>query len=301
MQRRNFLQDVQTLVLDGLSVTSDLCHDILTDSKFSVRLLSIRDVKHLNHGKLRGALQYACRPSRDGSPRLKGLYLFGPSEVASSTKVITQGQEQAQTSDPWWDIKGKQLKRPVPEEWANCLQACNGRIAFDAVLCQGPRHRTSPVAGASSILADQGPAVATHSLSGCEGCGAAPEGMITPTSRTAVHLPLLSPLPIMSSSLRAATTPTSTAGSFVPRCAECIRERYCQCCNKWWCESCYQLPGQGGAQQEPAVVIMDDGDQFNWMAEDMTSEEPTPKIKVHLCKACAAPIAPAPADASSVT
>lgn len=46
--KSNILQDVQTLVLDGLSVTADLVNDILIDPKFHVRILSIREAKNLN-------------------------------------------------------------------------------------------------------------------------------------------------------------------------------------------------------------------------------------------------------------
>ncbi|KAJ3485948.1 hypothetical protein NLG97_g6715 [Lecanicillium saksenae] len=148
LQRRNILQDVQTLILDGLSVTADFCHDIINDPKFNVRLLSIRDVKNLNHGKLRGALQYACRPSRDGSPRLKGVYLFGPRDSISfpqPTAVARQSSASVSTDwnqrslgalsetlqssrDSWWDVKGRQLKRPIPSEWANCLLSCSAML-----------------------------------------------------------------------------------------------------------------------------------------------------------------------------
>ncbi|KAG6032327.1 hypothetical protein E4U41_007241 [Claviceps citrina] len=82
IRQQNFLQDVQTLILDGLSVTSDLCHEIINDPSYSVRVLSIRDVRNLNQAKLRGALQYACRPSRpESSPRLKAIYVFGSKEA----------------------------------------------------------------------------------------------------------------------------------------------------------------------------------------------------------------------------
>lgn len=317
LQRRNILQDVQTLVLDGLSVTADFCHDIINDPKFNVRLLSIRDVKNLNHGKLRGALQYACRPSRETNPRLKGLYLFGPKDsvtVLPAASHASVGSEWNQRSlgaltetlqssgDAWWDVKGRQLKRPIPSEWANCLLACSGVIAFDALLCQGPRHRNSHAAGHANVFADHGPAVATYALGGCQGCGKAPEGMVTPSSHAATDLPLLAPPPIMSSSLRAATAPSSATASFVARCADCISERYCHCCNKWWCEACYQLPGQG-PQHEPAVVIMDEGDNMNQLEEYMVLEDMAPKIKVHtqMCGECTALARVPPGDASNIT
>jgi hypothetical protein len=48
LRRNNILQNVHTLVLDGLSVTADLVNDILIDPQYQVRLLSIRETKNLN-------------------------------------------------------------------------------------------------------------------------------------------------------------------------------------------------------------------------------------------------------------
>jgi hypothetical protein len=62
--RVNVLQDVHTLVLDGLSVTADLVNDILVDPKFQVRILSIRETKNLNERRLviisRTSWSYSC-------------------------------------------------------------------------------------------------------------------------------------------------------------------------------------------------------------------------------------------------
>lgn len=69
---------------------SDICDEIINGSRFSVRLLSIRDAKNLDESKLRAALQYACRPGRDADPRLQGLYFFGPSNGMSPARSITQ-------------------------------------------------------------------------------------------------------------------------------------------------------------------------------------------------------------------
>ncbi|MBE7180507.1 MAG: hypothetical protein INR71_04720, partial [Terriglobus roseus] len=82
--RNDVLRNVTTLVLDGLTVTADLVSDILVGDKFNVRILSIREVKHLNERKLRQALWYAVRPGRpEGTPKLKGLYVFGQKEKAA--------------------------------------------------------------------------------------------------------------------------------------------------------------------------------------------------------------------------
>lgn len=48
LRRSNIISNVQTLVLDGLSVTADLINDILVGSEFQVRILSVRETKNLN-------------------------------------------------------------------------------------------------------------------------------------------------------------------------------------------------------------------------------------------------------------
>ncbi|CAM1502536.1 Fc.00g045200.m01.CDS01 [Cosmosporella sp. VM-42] len=304
LQRRYLLQDVQTLVLDGLSVTAEICHEIINDPTWNVRLLSIRDVKNLNHGKLRGALAYACRPSRpEGAPKLKALYVFGSKEAATlalpapstTKKSVAAGwnhksQKALTTSlqsetDPWWSKKGQILNKPIVEDWARCLLACQGLISFDAVLCQGPRHRNSPVFGRTPLLANCGPAVATFALGGCASCGKAPEGMFEPESKDLTSLPLLSPAPVLSSSVRAATLPHQPCSSFTARCADCLRERYCPSCNKWWCESCYQLPGE--SMHDDHLIIVDYDGSWNSL-DNMEPDFASTKAKVRMgfCEAC---------------
>ncbi|KAH6606125.1 hypothetical protein Trco_005278 [Trichoderma cornu-damae] len=302
--RQNILQNVQTLVLDGLSVTSELCHEIINDAAFNVRVLSIREVKNLNQGKLRQALQYACRPTRRaGFPRLKALYVFGPRDVAaaavqqsglSGASIGAEWNQKSQSAlatslqhegDAWWHKKGRIFPRHVSQEWANCMVACQGIIAFDAVLCRGPRHRNSPAYKGGLLGSDTAPAVATYALPGCEGCHDAPEGLVHPGSSSDVNRPLLAPLPLLSSSLRAATTPKEPCSSFVPRCPDCIRERYCTGCNKWWCESCYELPGQGsGGHFATQIVIVDDETVNGFGNLDLAT--PTMKLKPRVSKSC---------------
>ncbi|KAH8902175.1 hypothetical protein BR93DRAFT_948105 [Coniochaeta sp. PMI_546] len=221
LRRATILSDVQVLVLDGLAVTADLVHDILMDSSYSVRILSLRECKHLNGQKLRGALQYACRHSRpEGMPRLKGLYIFGKAEAStegikqaatSLVSVSTTGSgpavaavwnaqsQQALTAsntfgnhgteEPWYGLRGWQFAGTshIHQDWSQTLLACSGIIAFDAVLCAGPRHLNSPAWGkvdveslnAASSSASPGVPqwnVAQFSVGGCSGCGSAPEG-----------------------------------------------------------------------------------------------------------------------------
>ncbi|PHH74564.1 hypothetical protein CDD80_2994 [Ophiocordyceps camponoti-rufipedis] len=276
LRRRDIFHGVQTLVLDGLSVTAELCHDLINDGSLAIRILSVRDVTNLNHGKLRAALRYACRKSRpDSDPKLRALYVFGPKEspplqapqpdghAASVGSDWNHKSQQALTSslrrdgDAWWIKHGRIMTRPISPEWADCILACEGIVAFDAVLCEGPRHLNSSAFGRSSLPGgDQSPAVATFSVSACESCGSAPEGLVQPT-RSPARLPLLSPLPILSSSVQAATTPYQPCQPFVARCGDCLLGRYCFACHKWWCETCYKIPGQAN---DGHVVVADDSE-----------------------------------------
>ncbi|SPO05552.1 uncharacterized protein DNG_08239 [Cephalotrichum gorgonifer] len=251
LQRRDLLSDVQTLVLDGLSVTAELCNEIITNPAYNVRILSVRGVKNLNERGLRGVLKYACRPSRPaGTPKLKGLYIFTePSRDSLSKKPATpaHGEEAssgAASGDLWYDVKGRVVQRDISAEWANTLIDCQGIIAFDAVLCTGPCHLNSTATG--TVPAGNPWAAATVALPGCRGCGSAPEGLTSfHSAADKSQLPLLPDVPLLSSSLRAATFPTSTGMSFVARCSACVQDRHCATCNVWWCEACYTPPQSG--------------------------------------------------------
>lgn len=81
LQRGNILKDVQTLILDGLSVPAELISEMILNDSYHIRILSIREVKNLNEQKLMQVLRYAVRPSRSkNTPRLEGLYVFGRRE-----------------------------------------------------------------------------------------------------------------------------------------------------------------------------------------------------------------------------
>jgi hypothetical protein len=177
--RQNLLRDVQTLILDGLSVTSDLISDIITRDHFNVRILSIREVSNLNERKLQQALIYALRPPRPPhKPTIQGIYVFGakdapqspqrlvsrhPSGVEPSGTAFSRGgvmyshgaqigaywnlkstdalaEQIVRGGDKWYQKSGKVIAKPPSNYWANILQTCEGIISFDAVLCNGPRH-----------------------------------------------------------------------------------------------------------------------------------------------------------------
>lgn len=178
MRKRNFLQDVRTLILDGLAVPADLITEIITSDAFNVRILSIREVKHLNERKLQQALLYAIRSSRAANtPRLHGIYIFGPKDIVVSSRTHRQNRNDhsvtscrsshggvmssqgaqigaewnaksesalaediARNSDKWFGRSGKLFSRMISTEWAEVIQSCEGIISFDAVVCNGPRH-----------------------------------------------------------------------------------------------------------------------------------------------------------------
>lgn len=291
----NILATVSTLILDGLTVPADLVREIIAEDRFNVRILSIREVKHLNERKLRQLLRYAVRPGRpEGTPRLKGLYVFGPKDAKSAPASmldspasrygvqrpdggITRAQgaqlgaewnarsaaalecDQRQ-GDKWYAGNGRVLKKssrgPTEwAEWAELLATCEGIIAFDAVLCRGPRHDASAVIAAggpvaaptlASSLGYVPPAIATVNLKGCEACGGCVEGPAAFGECKSSEIPLLSPVPLHAATVRAAQIPDPSSREgipkFIARCEDCLRGRWCERCNIWWDEACYTPP-----------------------------------------------------------
>ena len=78
LKQKNILQGVQTLILDGVSAPSEVLHDVICESQYRVKILSLIGCKNLNERKLVGTLKYAVRSTRpSGTPVLKGLYIFG--------------------------------------------------------------------------------------------------------------------------------------------------------------------------------------------------------------------------------
>lgn len=287
LRRRRVLQDVQILILDGLSVTAELIREIVCEEPFNVRILSIRGVKNLNERKLKQVLKYIVRPGRpDGTPKLRGLYFFTsrPSplhltKTPPATKVtpsyggVTNSigaqlgshwnhrSQQALSSviapgaDPWFRASGALSFAEHVAQWADVLSLCRGLIAFDAILCRGPRHDESRLLTEDGMV-DQSqvanflaPMSATVALgtSGCQICHSTPEGPAFPGTSPSEYLPLLDPPPRHSPSISAAqripissSQPSNSLSLFV-RCMPCLADRWCEGCNKFWCESCYQI------------------------------------------------------------
>lgn len=238
----------------------------------------------MNERKLQQYLRYAVRPSRPtGTPRVKGIYIFGPrdpvplpaspvskkaSKFASRGVMSSQGAQigqewnqkstealtvaLAKTEDKWYQPSGRVIPKRPSADWAEILQACEGIIAFDAILCRGPRHdpskafiREGPEASSPHPASFLRPTIATVALgpSGCETCQSCPEGSAIFGHSPLSQFPLLSPIPLHGSSLRTAQIPHITDGSAAPplivRCEDCLKGRWCERCHKWWDESCY--------------------------------------------------------------
>ena len=271
LKRKNVLQDVQILILDGLSVTAEMIREIVCDEPFNVRILSIRGIKNLNERKLKQVLKYICRRGRaSDTPKLKGLYFFNPrpsqaespSALANSTPTVQGvttslgaqlGSEWNQRSryalssalspdaDPWYRPSGHlQSYEDHAAGWADILKACSGIICFDAVLCRGPRHNESHLTSASDddeLKRFLGPMSATVVIGppGCQVCHSAPEGPAIAGVSPIDQLPLLDPPPRHTSSASAAQRLPSDSRGFpsLPLFARCM-----PCLSDRWCSGC---------------------------------------------------------------
>lgn len=154
------------------------------------------------------------------------------------TPHIVQAHASCTNSLDWWYSNSGIILDPkaVGQDWADLLLACKGLIAFDAALCRGPSHTIS-----------SRPKIANVSLEPCAGCGSAPEGVAKPGVSPVDELPLVAPVPVCSSSVRAAQMPMGGGREgFVARCEACLGGRWCAGCNRWWCEGCFQID-EGGA------------------------------------------------------
>jgi hypothetical protein len=282
LQRQQILPNVQTLVLDGLSVPADLVRVIITEERFNVKILSIREVQHLNERKLMQTLGFVVRPSRPrGTPKLKGLYIFGPKDTSQdsmfeamskyprppnvggvttsegaqigaewnqrSSEALEDAIANLHITDKWYQSRGRLINKRPSSEWATIMQACEGIIYFDAVLCRGPRHDIHKSRIQNHFENPQSnaylpPAVATVALgpAGCASCNDAPEGFAVFGQAPSHSFPLLSPPPLRASTIRAAQTPmdfnTRNPPALLARCDDCLRGRWCERCNKWWDE-----------------------------------------------------------------
>ncbi|KAF2761195.1 hypothetical protein EJ05DRAFT_473737 [Pseudovirgaria hyperparasitica] len=261
------LKNVQTLILDGLWVPDDIVRDIICKDRFNVRVLSIRSAKHLDQQKLRQVLNDAVRPVRaKGTPRLRLLYLFGPKDSALRSQAKLAGYQVSRgirgpqggaewkkksttalgssLPEKWYAPTGRMFDKNMGKDWAGTLKACEGIIAFDAVLCRGPGHQPDYISSYAGdcVLA---PAVANIALghSGCVACSSSPEGAAVFGQLPSHCFPLLSPPPRLSTTVHAAQRPHNSGepAKFIARCEDCLTHRWCEQCNQWWDERCYPV------------------------------------------------------------
>jgi hypothetical protein len=80
---------------------------------------------------------------------------------------------------------------------------------------------------------------------GCDGCHTSPEGPAIWGQSPDTHFPLLAPPPFHSSTLVSARRPAVFPDEYpvlIARCADCLTDRWCHRCNKWFCDSCLPHP-----------------------------------------------------------
>lgn len=313
LEKKSVLQDVRTLVLDGLTVPADLVAEIILTDRFNVNILSIRECLHLNERKLMQIIQHAVRPTRpEGTPRVKGIYHFSPitkaprapvrrryrdwwgsrigasrrpsetSSTSSSSSPSTSSSDNEEEERPkiqktqqneWYSPSGKLFKHTIEDGWAQTLQKCEGIIAFDAVLCRGPRHDVNLYSSANeeSPAPDDpllGPAMATVALGprGCDGCHSSPEGPAIWGQSPDHQFPLLSPMPLHVSNTAAAKRPEQIPGKhplLIARCTDCLNHRWCHRCNKWFCGNCLPQPQDAQLNLSPhQTAVRPDQENF---------------------------------------
>ena len=293
LENRNVLQDVRTLVLDGLYVPNTVIEDVLCDERYKIRLLSIRGVSKLRPLDMLRILQKSLELR--GTLRIKAIYLFGqpsraqevlkfedamtrPESITASMgaqlgagNYVADGLDnfrKLRVQDPYSDspygapgmsciVEG----RCATPGWSDILKVCAGFIAFDAVLCRHDQEDSN----------DPSPSLATVRLTGCKSCGTCPEGPAYPGVSPTHHLPLLSPPPLHSSKVEVAQRIDTQGQPYPPlilRCRACLKDRWCETCNAWWCESCYTIP----KRRDPTK-----GDSISALSRGVLTEG----IKVH--------------------
>lgn len=215
----------------------------------------------------------------DTLPSYRGVVTSQGAQIEAEWKKSQEALEEEETrsSGLWFGKRGKIFPRPISSHWAGTLHACHGIISFDAVLCNGPRHQLSTERLSSAWYSQLefyvAPQVATHALEGCSHCGSSPEGFSKFGTSPMDRLPLLAPVPLQSSTTKSAKTPPrgDVEKKLLVRCIECLKSRYCESCHRWWCEDCYDIPGQG---YNPSIAQ-------SWeMAE--SAEKPEENVKVHM-------------------
>lgn len=182
----------------------------------------------------------------------------GAGAGATSSGALHKGfiQSSWHQSNPWYSGSGTEVfyirSKEEADQWSSLLQAASGVISFDAVLCRHNSHTVAQMDRGGSPKVEEmrfeaRPAIANISLGGCQMCGSCPEGPAYPGKSPEQHLPLLAPPPLHTLTVKAAQR-LHTNGlphpPFIARCRQCLKDRWCERCNAWWCESCYKIPNK---------------------------------------------------------
>lgn len=200
----------------------------------------------------------------------------------------TLADEMERIGDKWYGKSGKVIAKPLSLEWANTLQACQGIISFDAVLCRGPRH-SLPITTKDDQKSEpwywcqdahMAYRIATYAVKGCCKCGTSPEGFSEFGISPSEQFPLLAPPPLHNSTAKSAKAPPRDGinnGKLLVRCLDCLRNRYCESCHKWWCEDCYET--SNSTSNVPTVL----------QHLDSVGREDNVKVHMGLCVECLVP------------
>ena len=229
--------------------------------------------------KAKGRIGGTIKSDLDAEDEDKGIISVVGAQLGSQDQPTSHVMTSPQRNE-WYQSAGHIFQYKFSPYWADVLawyasNVTGVRIAFDAVLCRGPRHDKDWVAQAELRKGrDTVPtisyiehAVATVALgsAGCAECGSAPEGLASFPSSPIPHLPLLSPPPRFDGCVRNAQRPPgvnvdddftgegtsnckrsnkasidgSDRASLLVRCRDCVLDRWCQECRRWWCENCY--------------------------------------------------------------
>jgi hypothetical protein len=201
----------------------ELLYDLLSSPKYKIQLLSIRECNLINEGQLMLLFQYLVRTTRENPPALKGCYWFGGMDAPGG--IFPSTYKQKDTNEKGRFIKPSKLN----DDWVGILKACEGTIAFDTRLCSSPRHEE----GDEHHLE---PKVASVRLArNCTGCGSSPEAR-KPHGIHNLPKVVVAPVPVTTSDIKVACRAPDAED--VLRCETCVKNRWCERCGKWWCESC---------------------------------------------------------------
>ncbi|KAI9804834.1 MAG: hypothetical protein M1825_001202 [Sarcosagium campestre] len=248
LKRSKLLEQVQTLILDGLRVPAGLIGEIISDDGYRVQILSIREVRNINYAELSEIL---IRRLVGGNCRIKGLYMFGkkepvdkpfPRSLASPPSVLNahgsagvdqrQGGEGGVTTALGAQIGGElnvrsfgSVSKSLPAD-PSCYntpgRTCNTQA--DPLLTQSQLWADTIQACKPSLAFDavlcRSPRhnepgvrarIATFSFGavGCVSCHSSPEGPLRYTTSPTSELPLLAEPTFLSSSVRLMQRPSA--------------------------------------------------------------------------------------------